>query len=90
MLIIRLLILTLIEELVDESADYSAHFFQDKPSIQTHWGVFAEFVSLDALEKIHSITGRKDLSRACHQLRVLKPSALQYKQNQSSNLMSCK
>ena len=49
----------LIEEIVDESADYSAHFFQDKPSIQTHWGVFAEFVSLDALEKIHSLTKEK-------------------------------
>ena len=48
-----------IEELVDESADYSAHFFQDKPSIQTHWGVFAEFVSLAALEKIHSLTKEK-------------------------------
>ena len=50
---------SLIEELLDESADYSAHFFQDKPSIQTHWGVFAEFVSLDALEKIHSLTKEK-------------------------------
>ena len=49
----------LIEELVDESADYSAHFFQDKPSVQTHWEVFAEFVSLDALEKIHSLTKEK-------------------------------
>ena len=49
----------LIEELVDESADYSAHFFQDKPSVQTHWGVFAEFVSLDTLEKIHSLTKEK-------------------------------
>ena len=50
---------SLIEELVDESADYSAHFFQDKPSIKTHWGVFAEFVSLAALEKIHSLTKEK-------------------------------
>tara|TARA_B100000609_G_scaffold195949_1_gene190648 strand:+ start:170 stop:895 length:726 start_codon:yes stop_codon:yes gene_type:complete len=50
---------SLIEELLDESADYSAHFFQDKPSIQTHWGVFAEFVSLTALEKIHSLTNEK-------------------------------
>ena len=48
-----------IEELVDESADYSAHFFQDKPSIQTHWGVFAEFVSLAALKKIQSLTKEK-------------------------------
>lgn len=48
-----------IEELVDESADYSAHFFQDKPSIQTHWGLFAEFVSLAALKKIHSLTKEK-------------------------------
>ena len=48
-----------IEELVNESADYSAHFFQDKPSIQTHWGVFTEFVSLTALEKIQSLTKEK-------------------------------
>ena len=48
-----------IDELVDENADYSAHFFQDKPSIQTHWGVFAEFVSLAALKKTHSLTKDK-------------------------------
>lgn len=48
-----------IEELVNESADYSAHFFQDKPSIQTHWGIFTEFVSLTALEKIQSLTKEK-------------------------------
>ncbi len=48
-----------IEELVDESADYSAHFFQNKPSIQTHWGVFAEFVSLSALKKTHFLTKEK-------------------------------
>ncbi len=48
-----------IKELVDESTDYSAHFFEDKPSIQTHWGVFAEFVSRNALEKIQSLTKEK-------------------------------
>lgn len=50
---------SLIEELVDKNVDYSAHYFQEKPSIQTHWGVFSEFVSRAALEKIQSLTKEK-------------------------------
>ena len=48
-----------IDVLVDESAVYSALFFVFKASIQTHWGVFTEFVSLSALEKTRLLTKEK-------------------------------
>lgn len=51
--------ISFIQEIVDETFDYSAHFFEDKASIQTHWGVFAEFVSLSALKKTVSLTKEK-------------------------------
>lgn len=48
--------INLIKELVREKADYTAHFFEEKPSIKTHWGIFAELVNIKTLKKIQSST----------------------------------
>ena len=49
----------LISEMIQKDIDYSAHFFKNKASIKTHWGIFSEFVSLNALKKINLLTNAK-------------------------------
>lgn len=47
----------LVEEGLKSDADYLAFFFKDNtPSIKTHSGFFAEWVSVDALKKIENKT----------------------------------
>ena len=38
-----------------KSYDYVSHFIENKPSISTHWGIFGEFVSIEALIKIQKL-----------------------------------
>ena len=38
-----------------KSYDYASHYVKNQPSISTHWGVFAELVSLEALKKIQKL-----------------------------------
>ena len=47
---------TLIEEGEQSSADYISFLVNDKPSIKTHFGFWAEYVTLDALEKVQMAT----------------------------------
>jgi spore coat polysaccharide biosynthesis protein SpsF len=52
------LIDALIEGSINNSnSDYISHFTSDgMPSIKTHWGVFAEFVTYNALCKVYELT----------------------------------
>lgn len=38
-----------------KSYDYASHFIENQPSIATHWGIFGELVSLEALLKIQKL-----------------------------------
>ena len=53
------LMIDFVKEIIDKSDindDYTSHFINDEPSITTHWGIFCEFVSLNALLKIQALT----------------------------------
>ena len=47
---------TLIEEGIYSNADYVSFLVNGKPSIKTHFGFWAEYVTLEALEKVQEVT----------------------------------
>lgn len=53
------LMIDFVKEIIEKSNindDYTSHFINDEPTITTHWGIFCEFVSLNALLKIQGLT----------------------------------
>jgi len=49
----------LVDIMSDKDVDYVSYFIEDVPTIKTHFGLWAEGVSLDALERVQRGTSEK-------------------------------
>lgn len=52
------LLKTLIDLSSEKQYDYASYYYNNTPTIRTHFGIFAEYVSLSALKKIKEATSK--------------------------------